>query len=127
MGKVDPAAVWGVPIYLERHAGLPDMGRSPLGPVGLTSSDTNAILSCENTAAVAEMKAYARSYVGVAGAALVSSIATVAFGLAGKRGMTAASAAGAIVTGSVVLEARRRSRQWEAVIDARLTAGPSSN
>ncbi|WP_062133455.1 hypothetical protein [Demequina aestuarii] len=124
MGTLDAAATWGVPLYLERDAGLPDMGRSPLGPVPMTSRDTDAILACDDAAAVAEMKAYARSYVGVAGMALVSSVATLALGLSGKRGATAVAATAAITSGGVVLEARRRARQWEAIADARLTAGP---
>ncbi|MDN4481582.1 hypothetical protein [Demequina muriae] len=126
MGHLDAAAVWGVPMYLERDASLPDMGRSPLGPVPLTRRYTDAILACDDVAAVAELKAYARSYVGVAGMALVSSVATIAFGLAGRRGATAGAAVTAIMSGSVVLEARRRARQWEAIADARLAAGPIS-
>lgn len=126
MGNFDPAAVWGVPLYLDRNAGLPDMGTSPLGPNPLTSSDTDAIMACEDTVAVAELKAYASSYVGTAGMALVSAVATIAFGLTGKRSWTAGAAATAIASGSVVLEARRRSRQWEAIADARLASGPVS-
>lgn len=125
MGHSSAAAMWGMPLYLERNAGLPDMGRSPLGPVPLTNSHTDAIMACEDTAAVAELKAYAKSYVGVAGMALVSSVATIALGLTGKRALTAGAAATAISSGSVVLEARRRGRQWEAIADARLAAGPT--
>lgn len=126
MGKVDPKTIWGVPLYLERNAGLPDMGRSPVGPVGLTSSDADAIMACEDTVAVAELKAYAGSYLGIAGTVIITSVATVAFGLLGKRGPTAASAMSAIVTGSLVLESRRRARQWQAIADARLAAGPTN-
>ncbi|MFW2514411.1 hypothetical protein ACNI3K_11605 [Demequina sp. SO4-13] len=123
MGSVDAAAVWGVPLYLDRDAGLPDMGASPLGPMPLTRSDTDAILACDDVAAVAELKAYASSYAGVGGMALIGAVGTVAFGLLGMRGLAAASAATAVGAGSVVLEARRRARQWEAVADARLAAG----
>lgn len=126
MGKVDPQTVWGVPLYLDRASVLPDMGTSPMGPVGLTNSDTDAILECEDTAAVAELKAYAVSYFGVAGTVIITSVATIAFGLLGKRGATVASALSTIATGSLVLESRRRARQWQAVADARLAAGPVS-
>ncbi len=127
MGKVDPKAIWGTPLYLERKAGLPDMGISPLGPVGLTNSDTDAILACEDTAAVAELKAYAGSYLGIAGMVIITSVAAVTLGLLGKRVATVVSAGSAIVTGSLVLESRRRARQWQAVADARLQAGPVSS
>lgn len=124
MGSTDAKAVWGVPLYLDRDAGLPDMGTSPLGPAPMTSEHTDAILACTDVAAVAELKAYAASYAGIAGMAVVSSVATVATGLLGRRGLTLASAGLAIMSGSVVLEARRRARQWEAVADARLASGP---
>lgn len=126
MGTVDPQAIWGKPLYLDRHAGLPDLGVSPLGPKALTNADTDAILACEDVAAVAELRAYARSYLGVAGMALVNAVATVAWGLAGRRGLMAASAAGAVVSGSIVLEARRRARQWESIADARLAMAARS-
>ncbi|MFW7415275.1 hypothetical protein [Demequina sp. SO4-18] len=124
MGRSDAAATWGAPQYLARNAGLPDMGMSPLGPVPLTNGHTDAIMACEDTAAVAELKAYARSYMGVGGMVIASTVATVAFGFAGKRGLAAGAAATAIASGNLVLEARRRGRQWEAVADARLASGP---
>ena len=47
--------------YLKRDPALPDMGSSGLGPRTMTAADVNAVLACDDLAALAQMRGYARS------------------------------------------------------------------
>ncbi|MFV0634694.1 hypothetical protein [Demequina sp.] len=107
--------------YLEREAGLPHMGASVRGPRALEHEDVDAIMACADAQALAEMKAYARSYFAVSGMIVMSAGGVVAATAARRPAL----ALGAVALGTLaalgVMEARRSARQWEAVIDARLT------
>ncbi|WP_084078171.1 hypothetical protein [Demequina sp. NBRC 110057] len=112
--------MWGSATYLERDAGLPSMGESGLGPRPLTHADVDAIMACTDRAALAEMKGYARSYFAVGGSVIAGTVTCVAAALAGKPRLAIGAIIVAGAGGTVVMEARRRARQWEAAVDARL-------
>ncbi|WP_084037854.1 hypothetical protein [Demequina sp. NBRC 110053] len=122
MGSTRAAQVWGGPSYPSRDAGLPNMGASALGPRPITPDDVDQILRCEDAAALAEMSAYARSYFAIGGSVIMGVATTVASGLLGRRSIAAGAAIGTGLAAGVVMEARRRARQWQAVIEARLAS-----
>ncbi|GIG54694.1 hypothetical protein [Demequina activiva] len=123
MARMTTSEAWGRPTYLDRDARLPDMGASPVGPRPLRAEDVDAILACDDLAAVAELKAYAHSYFAIGGSVIGTAVATVCLSLARRPAGAIASAVAFGVTATVVMEARRRARQWEAIADARLAAG----
>ena len=118
------------PEYLSLDPELPDMGRSGLGPRACQSADVDAILACDDLVALAQMRGYARSYFATAGGIVLGGIGTIA-GAVMQRPRLAL--VGALVAGSaalVTIEARRRARQWESVIEtaiARVTAHAATN
>ncbi len=118
--------MWGRPLYLERRAGLPDMGVSASGPPPLTGAAVDAIFACDDPKALAELKAYAHSYLGTGGAVVGGLALTAFWAVLGRRGLAAATALGTGAAGLAVMEARRLSRQWEAAADARLAQLGSS-
>ncbi|WP_084101260.1 hypothetical protein [Demequina sp. NBRC 110051] len=108
------------PLYLRRDAGLPDMGRSGAGPRAINGADVDAIMACADLAALAEMKGYARSYFAMSGLIVMAAGMSVGAALTGRTRVAAAAIGVATVAGLGVIEARRRARQWEAAIDARV-------
>lgn len=96
------------------------MGDGPLGPRPLEPSDVDAVMGCTDAAALAELKAYARSYFAVSGSIVAGVTVAAAATLARRPALAAIAVFGAGAAGMIVLEARRRARQWEAVADARL-------
>lgn len=104
--------------YLKRDAGLPDMGSSGLGPRTVTAADVDAVLACDDLAALAQMRGYARSYFATAGGIVLGAAATAVGSLTGRRSVVFTGVLAASVAALVTMEARRRARQWESVIDA---------
>ncbi|WP_144018797.1 hypothetical protein [Demequina sp. NBRC 110056] len=121
MSIPNPAGMWGRPTYVDRRAGLPDMGASGMGPRPLESTDVDRIMACDDALALAELAAYARSYFAVGGSVILGVTATVALATLGRRGAAVAAMVGTGLSATVVMEARRRARQWEAIAQARLT------
>jgi hypothetical protein len=98
------------------------MSGNVLGPRTMRVDDARAILVAEDITALALMYGYARSYAAVAGALFwAPAFAVVAWYVGWTTAAVAALVAFA-VAGWVVMEARRRARQWEAVIQCRLQA-----
>lgn len=108
------------PTYLDRNAGLPTMGVSPRGPRQITGADVDAIMECDDAAALAEIKAYASSYFAMTGMIVMSVGAACLAGITRRPVMAGVAIGIAIGAGLGVTEARRRAREWEAVADARL-------
>ncbi|WP_061962232.1 hypothetical protein [Demequina flava] len=96
------------------------MGVSPRGPRQITRADVDAIMACHDTAALAEMKAYARSYFAMSGMIVMSVGGACIAALARRPGWAMGAIGLAVAGGLGVIEARRRAREWEAVADARL-------
>lgn len=107
--------------YRETDATLPDMGASALGPQSMKPSDASAIMACESVPALAQMSAYAQSYFATAGGIVMGSVGAITGLALGRRSMAIVSALGAGASALITIEARRRARQWEAVIQARIT------
>lgn len=105
------------PDYLNLDSGLPDMGRSGLGPRACTPADVEAVLACDDVVALAHMRGYARSYFATAGG-IALGVATAAVGaLVGRRVLAVTGVLGASAATLVTIEARRRARHWESVIE----------
>lgn len=113
------------PAYLARDAGLPHMGSSGRGPRALTPDAVEAIMRCTDAVALAQMKGYARSYFAMSGLIVMASGAAVVGALTGRSRLGTGGVAIAVLAGLGVIEARRRARQWEAAVDARLATLPT--
>ncbi|WP_062316379.1 hypothetical protein [Demequina maris] len=99
---------------------LPWMGRSVLGPRRLRADDARAVMAAEDPVALGLMLAYARSYAGTFGGIVQGIAGAAALTMLGRRREAAWAVAVAGGSGLVVVETRRRARQWEAVIETRL-------
>ncbi len=88
----------------------------------MSGADVDAICACDDLEALAELKAYARSYFAASGLIVISVGSAAVAALAGKRPVAMGALAVGVVAGLGVIEARRRAREWEAVVDARLLA-----
>ncbi len=106
--------------YREVDPSLPWMGASPLGPRRLRLTDAEAVMASTDPVALALMHGYARSYAAATGGGVLSIAAAAALGLVGRRREAALAALSAGWCAAIVVEARRRARRWEAVIEARL-------
>lgn len=106
------------PIYLERNAGLPDMGSSGLGPRAMNDRDSNLIMTCTDLIALAQMRGYARSYFATAGGIVLGTAGAVVGAVMGRRSVAITGVLAAGAAALVTIEARRRARQWESVIEA---------
>lgn len=106
--------------YREECADLPWIGGSYLGPRTMSRGDAAAIMACSHPAALALMHGYARSYMAVLGAVVLAPAVAGALWLWGHTTAAAITLVVGGTAGLVVMEARRRARQWEAVIAARL-------
>lgn len=93
------------------------MGAAPTGPRRLTADDIDMVLGCSDLAALADMRGYVRSYFASGGAVVMGIVGMAVGFITQRRGL---SLAGVITAGGAtinVLEARRRARQWESVIE----------
>ena len=120
MARTTTSEMWGRATYLDRDAGLPDMGASGLGPRPLTRRDVDLIHACDDPRALAELAAYAHSYFAIGGSVIAGTVTTIATALAGRRRIAIGAVIATGVCVTVVMEARRRARQWQAVAEARL-------
>lgn len=105
--------------YRDVDPSLPWMGGSSLAPRRLTRERAEAVMASSDAFALALMRGYARSYAGALGGAVQGTAAALALALVGRRREAAVAALGAGACALVVVETRRRARQWEAVIEAR--------
>jgi len=108
--------------YPQVDPSLPWMGASVLGPRSMKVDDARAIMAAEDSTALALMYGYARSYAAVSGGLFAAPAFALMFAYLGWTEAALTALVGVAVIGWVVMEARRRARQWEAVIGARLHA-----
>ncbi len=86
-----------------------------------------AIYECADAAALGAMLGAARSFWGTAGMIAVASFGAPAFALLGwDLAAVVLLGAGALAANGTI-EARRRSRQWAAIIEARLAQLPAES
>lgn len=112
----------GAGAYRHADPALPWMGASPAGPRPVTTDDAATVQACENVAALGLMRGYARSYFGPAGG-IVLGVAGLAVGAVTGRARVALLGVGmAALAGLGTIETRRRAREWESMIDARIAA-----
>lgn len=108
-------------LYRELDAQLPDLGWDRYLPVPLNADAVRAIHECADAGALGAMAGAARSYWSAAGGiAMGTSLGAACLALDWHLAaalLFAAVAPAALAT----IEARRRARQWQAVIEARLT------
>ena len=108
------------PVYRQLDPALPDINWSGFMPAVLTAESARAIHACDDATALGAMLGALRSYWSAAGG--------IAIGLFGGL---AAYAAGWWIAGAILLalgipstlatiEARRRCRQWQGVVEAKL-------
>ncbi|WP_062293570.1 hypothetical protein [Demequina phytophila] len=105
--------------YRALEAALPWIGEGML-PRRVTVDDARAVSRAEDPVALGLMLAYARSYAGALGGVVMGVASGGVLALAGRRRAAAWALGGAGLAALAVIEARRRARRWEALIEARL-------
>lgn len=84
-----------------------------------------AIHACTDTAALGAMLGASRSFFGSAGMIAIGAFGGAALALVGWDAAAVVLFGAGAFAGNGTIEARRRSRQWAAIIEARLAAlGP---
>ena len=107
-------------LYRELDPHLPDLGWQRQLPLALTADAVRAIHECSDAGALGAMAGAARSYWAAAGGIAIGGALGPAF-LALGWNLAAAIAFAAVAPATLVtIEARRRARQWQSVIEARL-------
>lgn len=107
-------------LYLELDPQLPDLGWDRPLPLVVTADAVRAIHECSDAGALGAMAGAARSYWASAGGIAIGASLGPAF-LALGWGIAAAVAFASVAPAALgTIEARRRARQWQAVIEARL-------
>lgn len=104
----------------DRDPSLPDPGSSPLGPRLITRADHDRIVASTDVHALAMLRGYLASYMGVLG---LLTAGLVGMGVAAwwGRPMWVAVAAGAsLVSAGSVIQTRRRATQWRSIVQARI-------
>ncbi len=96
------------------------MGASILGPRTMSVDDARGVMAGDDALALALMHGYARSYAAVSGGLFAAPIGALVAWYVGWMQFALAGAVAFFMLGWVVMETRRRARQWEAVISARL-------
>lgn len=108
-------------LYRELDPRLPDLGWERPIPLAVTVDAVRAIHECDDPAALGAMAGAARSFWATAGGVAIG----ISFGAAllARGSNTGAAIAFAAVAPFALLtiETRRRARQWQAVIEARIT------
>ena len=107
-------------LYRELDPQLPDLGWERSLPLAVTAEAVRAIHECSDAGALGAMAGAARSYWSAAGGIAIGASFGAAFLALGWD--IAAAVAFALVAPATLatIEARRRARQWQAVIEARL-------
>jgi len=108
-------------LYSELDPGLPDLGWNRSLPLYVTADAARRIHESSDAAALGAMAGAARSYWGAAGGVVLGVTVGAACLAMGWR-VPAAIAFGAVApVGLATIETRRRARQWQSVIEARLS------
>jgi hypothetical protein len=108
-------------LYRELDPHLPDLGWDRSLPLPVTADAVRAIHACADAGALGAMAGAARSYWSAAGGiAIGASLGAACLALGWN---IAAAVLFAMVAPATLatIEARRRARQWQGVIEARLT------
>ena len=107
-------------LYRELDAQLPDLGWERPLPLVVTGDAVRAIHECTDAGALGAMAGAARSYAASAGGIAIGASLGAGF-VALDWAVAAAVAFFAVAPAALVtIEARRRARQWQSVIEARL-------
>lgn len=109
-------------LYRELDPSLPDLGWARMFPLPLTARAARDIHACADAAALGAMAGAARSYWGPAGAIPTGAALGAAFLALGWNLAAAIAFLAVVPAGHGTIETRRRARQWESVIAARLSA-----
>ena len=104
----------------DRDSSLPNPGSSPLGPRLITRKDHNAIVACTDLHALAMLRGYLRSYMGVLGLLLLSVVGALAALVRGEETWVLIALAVFLGAVSVVVQVRRRATQWLSIVQARI-------
>ncbi|WP_062520681.1 hypothetical protein [Demequina silvatica] len=106
--------------YRDLEPALPWMGAGML-PRRVRVDDARAVSGAQDPVALGLMLAYARSYAGALGGVVMGLGAAGGLALAGRRRAATWALGSAAFAALGVVEARRRARRWEALVEARLT------
>lgn len=104
----------------DRDSTLPNPGGSPLGPRLIKRSDHEAIIACTDVHALAMLRGYLRSYMGVMGLLIMSLVATVGALLYGYDWWALGAAAVFVGSAGITIQVRRRAVQWLSIVEARM-------
>lgn len=108
-------------LYRELDPHLPDLGWDRVLPLALTPAAVRAVHECADAGALGAMAAAARSYWGAAGGIVMTIALGAVFCVLGLTVAAAISFGLFAPMALATMETRRRARQWQAVIEARLT------
>lgn len=104
----------------DRDPSLPDPGSSPLGPRLITREDHEAIVASTDLHALAMLRGYLTSYMGVLGLASIALVGmAVAIWFDRDNGLLVASFLFIASVGSII-QTRRRAAQWRSIVQARM-------
>ena len=107
-------------LYLDLDPLLPDLGWERPLPLPLTASAVRSIHQCTDAGALGAMAGAARSFWAAAGGGAIGiSVGAALLALGSDTGAAIAFAAVA-PSALLTIETRRRARQWQAVIEARI-------
>lgn len=116
----DSASKARVPLYRSMAPDLPDIGWAGPLPTPLSEAAARAIHACDDVAALGVMLGEVRSYWAAAGGTTIALFGGLATGVLGWDIASAVLFAVGVPAGLATIEARRRARQWQGVIEARL-------
>lgn len=116
----DSASKARVPLYRSMAPDLPDIGWAGPLPTPLSEMAARAIHACDDVAALGVMLGEVRSYWAAAGGTTIALFGGLATGVLGWDIASAVLFAVGVPAGLATIEARRRARQWQGVIEARL-------
>jgi hypothetical protein len=122
----ESASKAGSPLYRSMAPDLPAIGWSGPLPTPLSEVAARAIHACDDAAALGVMLGELRSYWAAAGGTTISLFGGLAAGVIGWEVASAVLFAMGVPAGLATVEARRRARQWQGVIEARLATIGSS-
>lgn len=107
-------------LYRELDPKLPDLGWERPLPLVVTADAVRAIHECTDAGALGAMAGAARSYWASAGGIVIGASLGAGF-VALDWAVAAAVAFFAVAPAALIMiEARRRARQWQSVIEARI-------
>ncbi|PKQ25781.1 MAG: hypothetical protein CVT64_08790 [Actinobacteria bacterium HGW-Actinobacteria-4] len=104
----------------DRDRTLPNPGSSPLGPRLIKRSDHDAIIACTDVHALAMLRGYLRSYMGVMGLLIMSLVGTIGALIYGYDLWALGAAAVFVASAGITIQVRRRATQWLSIVEARI-------